>query len=91
MKKAGPMMKIPAVWGLVDCVACWVRQGGQARCLKVEECDGPECHIHERSGADCPLMKLVDMYFWQLGYEASGQGYRRSPPGIAIAASAGRD
>ena len=29
--------------------------------------------IRDHSGADYPLMKLVDMYFWQLGYEAGGQ------------------
>lgn len=29
--------------------------------------------ISEHSGAYYPLMKLVDMYFWQLGYEAGGQ------------------
>lgn len=29
--------------------------------------------IRDHSGAYCPLMKLVDMYFWQLGYEAGGQ------------------
>jgi hypothetical protein len=28
--------------------------------------------IKGHSGAHYPLMKLVDMYFWQLGYEAAG-------------------
>jgi hypothetical protein len=30
--------------------------------------------IRNHSGAHYPLMKLVDMYFWQLGYEAGVQG-----------------
>jgi len=29
--------------------------------------------IRDHSGAHYPLMKLVDMYFWQLGYEAGVQ------------------
>src|SRR5262245_41156096 len=29
--------------------------------------------ISDHNGAHYPLMKLVDMYFWQLGYEAGGQ------------------
>lgn len=29
--------------------------------------------IRDHSGSHYPLMKLVDMYFWQLGYEASQQ------------------
>jgi hypothetical protein len=28
-----------------------------------------QAHIEERSGMRYPLMKLVDMYFWQIGYE----------------------
>ena len=33
--------------------------------------------IEKHSGAPYPLMKLVDMYFWQLGYEA-GRGTQSS-------------
>lgn len=29
--------------------------------------------IRDHSGTHYPLMKLVDMYFWQLGYERGGQ------------------
>jgi hypothetical protein len=32
--------------------------------LRVEQAD-----IEKRSGMRYPLMKLVDMYFWQIGYE----------------------
>jgi hypothetical protein len=28
-----------------------------------------QAHIEERSGMRYPLMKVVDMYFWQIGYE----------------------
>lgn len=31
-----------------------------------------QARIEEHSGMNYPLMKLVDMYFWQIGYEASG-------------------
>lgn len=33
--------------------------------------------IRKHSGAHYPLMKLVDMYFWQIGYDAGGQ--RKGP------------
>ncbi|HEV3261862.1 MAG TPA: hypothetical protein VG013_33740 [Gemmataceae bacterium] len=36
--------------------------------LRSEQAD-----IRDHSGAHYPLMKLTDMYFWQLGYEAGAQ------------------
>lgn len=38
--------------------------------------------IQQRSGVTYPFMKLVDMYFWQIGYEAS---FSDADPGAAIA------
>lgn len=32
-----------------------------------------QSRIASVSGADYPLMKLADMYFWQIGYEAAGE------------------
>jgi hypothetical protein len=33
-----------------------------------------QARIERSSGVRYPLMKLVDMYFWQLGYELNGDG-----------------
>jgi hypothetical protein len=38
-----------------------------------------QLRIADRTGSHYPLMKLVDMYFWQIGYEADT--VRESPPG----------
>jgi hypothetical protein len=35
--------------------------------------------IRDHSGVHYPLMKLVDMYFWQLGYEKGGQPDATAP------------
>lgn len=32
-----------------------------------------QARIHSSGGAYYPLMKLVDMYFWQIGFEAAGE------------------
>jgi hypothetical protein len=36
------------------------------------ELRGEQATILNHSGAHYPLMKLVDMYFWQLGFEVVG-------------------
>jgi hypothetical protein len=40
----------------------------------IEELRREQEIIREHSGAYYPLMKLVDMYFWQIGYEGGGEG-----------------
>ena len=42
-------------------------------CEHLTELRREQAIIKKHSGATYPLMKLVDMYFWQLGYEAGGQ------------------
>jgi hypothetical protein len=42
-------------------------------CQHLAELRREQDTIKGHSGAYYPLMKLVDMYFWQLGYEAAGQ------------------
>jgi hypothetical protein len=34
---------------------------------------GEQARIEAAGGVNYPFMKLVDMYFWQVGYEASLQ------------------
>ncbi len=41
-------------------------------CEHLKELRREQATIRDHSGAHYPLMKLVDMYFWQLGYEAGG-------------------
>jgi hypothetical protein len=43
-------------------------------CEHLTELRREQAIIINHSGAHYPLMKLVDMYFWQLGYEAGVQG-----------------
>lgn len=40
---------------------------------------GEQLRIAERTGAHYPLMKLVDMCFWQIGYEADTSANRVAP------------
>jgi len=42
-------------------------------CEHLKELRREQAIIRDHNGATYPLMKLVDMYFWQLGYEAGGQ------------------
>jgi hypothetical protein len=40
----------------------------------LEELRSEQQRIQSLSGVNYPIMKLVDMYFWQIGYELSGRG-----------------
>jgi hypothetical protein len=44
----------------------------------VRELQNEQIRIEKSSGVTYPLMKLVDMYFWQVAYEADALGRGRA-------------